>query len=249
MLIQSDYHIHASFYRLKTPEAPAGPTAAEQIAAARAAGSRYVGILEHCNMAKHHPFHCLEELSAEFHSPGFKRQDAFLGVEADLDDDGSDACGKNGREKLHLDYVIGSVHLSPARIPDVNTYLETEYRRIRNALICTDNVNVIGHPFGEGIRYERAGLVPKWGFHLIPRKWLDELIALAVNSGKALEINRCDPEDPAYRDFLMCLRDSGAWFSIGSDAHSTAGVEAAKTRTRWLESLGFQEEHHWRVKT
>ena len=33
MLIQSDYHIHASFYRLKTPEAPAGPTAAEQIAA------------------------------------------------------------------------------------------------------------------------------------------------------------------------------------------------------------------------
>ena len=31
MLIQSDYHIHASFYRVKGPGADPGPTAAEQL--------------------------------------------------------------------------------------------------------------------------------------------------------------------------------------------------------------------------
>ena len=40
MLIQSDYHIHASFYRVKGPGAEPGPTAAEQLAAARGAGDR-----------------------------------------------------------------------------------------------------------------------------------------------------------------------------------------------------------------
>ena len=248
MLIQSDYHIHASFYRIKAPGAFTGPTAAEQIAAARAAGNRYVGILEHCNQAKHHPFQCLIELSSEFHAPGFDRVNAFLGVEADLADDGSDACGKTGREKLKLDYVIGSVHLTPKLIPDVTAYIETEYRRIRNALCYNDNIDIIGHPFGEGFRYETAGVVAKWGFDLIPSRWLDELIRLATDSGKALEVNRCDPEDLVYCDFLCRLRDSGAMFSIASDAHRPEGVAAVIERTRWLDQLGFNENNHWRLQ-
>ena len=71
MLIQSDYHIHASFDRVKAAAAVPGPTAAEQLAAAREAGSVYVGIVEHCNDSPKHPFYCLEELAAEFYSPEF----------------------------------------------------------------------------------------------------------------------------------------------------------------------------------
>ncbi|MBR2873036.1 MAG: hypothetical protein IKB99_06025, partial [Lentisphaeria bacterium] len=84
MLIQSDYHIHASFYRLKKATDVPGPTAAEQLAAAREAGSVYVGIVEHCNTAEKHPFSCLQELSREYYSSGFPRENVFLGVESDL---------------------------------------------------------------------------------------------------------------------------------------------------------------------
>ena len=246
MILQSDYHIHASFYRIKAADADPGPTAAEQQAAARAAGNHYIGILEHCNHAKHHPFHCLEELSAEYYAPHFDRSDTFLGVEADLNDDGTDVCGIEGRAKLGLHYVIGSVHLSPKIIPDVETYIRTEYLRIRNTLLTNRNVDIIGHPFGEGYRYQKAGIVPSWGFHLVPPEYLKEIAVLAKRYRVALEINRNDPSDEVYVAFLKDLCRSKNLFSIGSDAHSIEGCPDAAIRTRWAESLGFSEEHHWK---
>ena len=246
MLIQSDYHIHASFYRVKGPGADPGPTAAEQLAAARSAGSRYVGILEHCNGAAHHPFYCLEQLSAEYHALGFDRENVFLGTEADLAEDGTDFCGRAGREKLGLHYVIGSVHLSPVKTPDFSGYLNSEYRRIVNALKSNGNIEIIGHPFGEGIRWEKAGIIPKWDWSLIPENHLTEILHLAAETGKALEVNRCDFSDPVYLDFLKEVRDRKILFTAGSDAHDTCGTVLAAERTRFLEGMGFQEEYHWR---
>ncbi len=248
MLIQSDYHIHASFYRVKKAGAEPGPTAAEQLAAARVAGTELVGIVEHCNDAPHHPFHCLEELSAEYHSSGFPRENVFLGVEADLAEDGSDRCGPEGRAKLGLHYVIGSVHVSPAMIPDFSAYLEYEYTRIANALKNNANVEIIGHPFGEGIRWERAGIIPKWHWGLIPERYLSEILRLAKGSGKALEVNRCDFADGVYLDFLKEVKSGNILFTVGSDAHGTQAVGNAAVRTRALDALGFQENCHWRPK-
>ena len=248
MLIQSDYHIHASFYRVKKEGAGPGPTAAEQLAAARAAGTELVGIVEHCNDAPHHPFHCLEELSAEYHAPDFPRENVFLGVEADLAEDGSDRCGPEGRAKLGLNYVIGSVHVSPVKIPDFSAYLAYEYKRIANALKSNANVEIIGHPFGEGIRWEKAGIIPKWHWGLIPEEFLSEILRLAKESGKALEVNRCDFSDSVYLDFLKEMKTQEILFAVGSDAHNTGGVANAAARTRVLEALGFQENCHWRPK-
>ena len=249
MIIQTDYHIHASFYRVKAEGAEPGPTVAEQQAAARAAGNKCIGILEHCNHAKHHPFHCLEELSAEYHSNSFDRSDTFLGVEADLNDDGSDDCGADGRAKLGLHYVIGSVHLSPKLIADIHDYIDTEFKRIRNTLLFNKNVDVIGHPFGEGYRWVNAEIIPRWGFDLIPQEYLQEITKLAAEKGIALEINRNDPTDAVYVDWLKAQRRAGVLFSIGSDAHTTDGCPQAAIRTRWAESLGFTEEQHWKPKT
>lgn len=246
MIIQADYHIHASFYRVKAEGAIPGPTAAEQQAAARAAGDKFIGILEHCNHAKHHPFHCLEELSAEYHSATFDRSDTVLGVEADLYDDGSDACGAEGRAKLGLHYVIGSVHLSPKTYADVNDYIQAEYTRIRNTLLHNQNVDIIGHPFGEGYRWVTAGLIPRWGFDLISKAHLSEIVELAAKAGKALEINRNDEEDAAYIAWLESIRQAGVLISIGSDAHTPDVCPQAATRTRFAESLGFAEEQHWK---
>ena len=248
MLIQSDYHIHASFYRAKNPGDAAGPTVKEQIDAARCAGNKYVGIVEHCNTSPRHPFHCLEEMSAEFHADGFDRENAFLGVEADLLDDGSDCCGKAGRATLQLDYVIGSVHASPQVIPGFHDYLTAEYRRITNALKYNDNIDIIGHPFGEGIRWEKSGAIEKWSWSLIPEKFLEEILHLAKESGKAMEMNRCCLSDEVYIDFWRHIRDNNIIFSVGSDAHFPEGVGETVSRTKWLEEAGFDEKNHWRLK-
>ena len=245
MLVQSDYHIHAAFYRLKKEGDIPGPTALEQLTAARDAGSQLAGIVEHCNTAAKHPFSCLEDLSREFHSENFPRANAFLGVESDLSEDGSDHCGPAGRKKLKLDYVIGSVHCSPAVIPDFNEYLASEYKRITNALKYNNNIDIIGHPFGEGIRWERKEIIARWEWSLIPEHFLDEILRLARETGKALEINRCDFTDPVYRDFLNRIRDEKIFFEVGSDAHSTAGTVEAFSRTRELEKSGFLEQYHW----
>ena len=248
MIVQSDYHIHASFYRPKNPGDVAGPTVREQLDAARRAGSEFVGILEHCNQSPRHPFYCLEEMAAEFYAPGFERENAFLGVEADLADDGSDYCGAEGRKKLKLDYVIGSVHASPKVIPDFQEYLGAEYRRITNALKYNANVDIIGHPFGEGPRWEKAGVIEKWNWSLIPEKFLDEILHLAKESGKALEMNRCRLDDSVYVDFWTRIRDNNIIFSVGSDAHFPETLPEAAVRTQWLEKMGFDENNHWRVK-
>lgn len=247
MLIQSDYHIHASFYRLKKAEDLPGPTAAEQLAAARASGSRYVGIIEHCNTAAKHPFFCLEDLSKEFYSPEFPKENVYLGVESDLAADGSDHCGKAGREKLRLHYVIGSVHCSPSPELPFEAYLELEYKSIANALKHNSNIDFIGHPFGEGIRWERSGYIAKWNWSLIPQNYLEEILHLAKETGKALEINRSDFSDPVYLDFLARIRDEKILFEVGSDAHNTENTSLAHSRTEVLEKMGFEEQSHWRV--
>ncbi|MBE6398566.1 MAG: hypothetical protein E7041_00335 [Lentisphaerae bacterium] len=248
MLIQSDYHIHASFYRPKNPGDVAGPTVREQIDAARNVGNKYVGILEHCNASPRHPFHCLEEMAAEFYAPGFERENVFLGVESDLSADGSDHCGCSGREKLRLDYVIGSVHASPKTVPDFDDYLQLEYQCITNALKYNDNIDIIGHPYGEGVRWEKAGIIEKWSWSLIPETYLEEILHLAKESGKALEINRCLLEDKVYIDFWSRIRDNGIIFSVGSDAHFPETLPEAAVRTKWLENLGLTESNNWRIK-
>ena len=246
MLIQSDYHIHAAFYRSKKPGDVPGPTALEQLTAARCAGSVYVGILEHCNQSPKHPFHFLEKLSQEYYSATFQRENVFLGVESDLAPDGSDHCGKSGREKLMLHYVIGSVHLSPSICPDVMEYINTEFKSITNALKYNSNIDVVGHPFGEGIRWERNGSIPVWSWNIIPEKYLNEILRLAKENGKALEINRCNFDDPVYRDFLKKIQNEKILFEAGSDAHNTQAVENAAVRTAFLEEMGFDEEYHWK---
>lgn len=248
MLLQSDYHIHAAFYRIKKTGDIPGPTAAEQTAAARAAGSGTVGIVEHCNASAKHPFSCLEDLSNEYYGNGFDRNGVFLGVEADLAEDGSDFCGSDGRKKLKLHYVIGSVHLGPSLIPEISDYISSEYRRITNCLRLNSNVDIIGHPFGEGMRWEKAGVISKWSWQMIPEDYLEDILHFAAESGKALEINRCDFSDPVYLDFLRRMCSEKIIFSVGSDAHSTAAVAVAKERTARLETLGFEENHHWRPR-
>ena len=108
------------------------------------------------------------------------------------------------------------------------------------------NIDFIGHPFGEGHRWERSGDIPLWHWGLIPQNFLEDILHFAKESGKALEINRPYFEDPVYLDFLKRIRDEKILFEVGSDAHAPGSCPAAAERTKKLEDLGFREEYHWR---
>ena len=46
----------------------------------------------------------------------------------------------------------------------------------------------------------------------------------------------------AYED----IRDAGALFEIGSDAHKTGATFVIQTRTEFAQHLGLQEDRHWK---
>ena len=118
---------------------------------------------------------------------------------------------------------------------------------MQNEIAANANIDIIGHPFGEGMRWENSGNVARWEWSLIPQKFLDDIIRLARDNGKALEINRSNISDPVYRDFLLRIRDEKVLWSVGSDAHTVDVTPAAAERTKMLENLGFLEEQHWRI--
>ncbi len=244
MIFQDDFHIHASFYRNEASRND-GPLVIDQIRAAESAGGGRIGIVEHCNSSERHPFSSLLELKAEFESLPLDRKRFFRGVEADLLPGGLDSCGRSGRRILGLDYVIGSVHLSPAVIPRFASYLEEEFTRIMLCLKNNENVEVIGHPFISGERYQRAGVIEKWSFAKIPPQWLTEIIETAKLCGKALEVNYFDFSDPVYKKFLADMRDAGVLFAIGSDAHFTEGCVKAAEYAGILNDMGFDSANQW----
>jgi len=249
MLTRSDFHIHATFYRLRKKDAAIGPTVREQVDVAMANGMEKIGIVEHCNYAAHHPFHCLVKLGQEFRQLKLELGKFFLGVEADLLADGQDSCGVYGRQRLGLDYVIASSHVGPGQQSQLSAYLKEEHRRICLALAENDNVEVIGHPFAGGSRYERSGIIPQWHFGLVPTEMLDEIVNLAKKSGKALEVNYSRMEDPAYQEFLQTMREKQVLFSIGSDAHDTGRQKKALQIHAMLQQMGFQKKCQWQPKT
>ena len=110
------------------------------------------------------------------------------------------------------------------------------------------NVDFIGHPFGEGHRWERSGDIENWNWGLIPENFIEDVLRCARESGKALEINRPRFEDPVYLDFLKRIRDDKIFFEVGSDAHRANEAHTASVdRTKKLDELGFKEEYHWRA--
>lgn len=83
--------------------------------------------------------------------------------------------------------------------------------RVLEASFARDRVDVLAHPTFSPI----AALGdPENGY---PREWQDELIALVVRHGVALEVN--ESYRVPHRRFAERARAAGARFSVGSDSH------------------------------
>ena len=244
-----DFHIHATAYREGNP-APDN-TVAAVLAKAAELGLQYVGVGEHLNRSPNHPAACLHALVAEFRSlpPNGTTMKAFVGAEADiLDQDGTVTCTAAQKRAFGLDYLLAAVHTNPASQPDVTRYVDDEHQRILGVIRRCAHVDVIAHPWGQGVRWERAGAIRRWSFDLVPDAYKDSIIAAAVRHDKAIEVNlggKTRVDDQGYVAFVCELRDSGVKISIGSDAHAVASIARGLDTYAFLQGLGIHESQLW----
>jgi histidinol phosphatase-like PHP family hydrolase len=243
MLQKKDLHIHATAYNM-TPTI--SHNVANVVEQCQRNGLDYAGILEHLNFNHKHPLHCIESLITEFRQLNLPSS-FFVGVEADINHDGSDSCGAELRRQLGLDYIIGSVHLGPKHFTKVEAYIDEELRRITNTLQHNPNIDIIGHPWVQGIRWERNGSIAHWDFDMVPEAYLEQIIDLAITNNKAIEVNNL-PEifiQESYQLFLKKLLASEVKITVGSDAHRIEKIKESNVRTQILEQLGFIDERIW----
>jgi DNA polymerase (family 10) len=187
-----------------------GANTVEEIArAARDAGFEYVGITDHSQAAAYAGglrSDDLERQWAEIDAANERLGGVRIlkGIEADILQDGRVDYDPAILERL--DFVIASVH---------SRFAMDERAMTERMLAALDNpyVTIIGHPTGRLL----LGREP-YGVDL------DAVTAKAAEAGVAMEINA----DPRRLDLdwrvVRAARDRGGMFSIGADAHGTAGI-------------------------
>jgi len=203
--VQGLIHVH-------TTESDGRDTLETMVAAARAAGYRYVAITDHSvsaayagGLTEDRVIRQREEIRA------LRKRDPeiriFHGTEADILADGAIDFGDEFLETFDL--VVASVHSRFALSPEEQT------RRLIRA-VRNPRVAVLGHPTGR-LLLEREGVVAD----------MDAVIAAAAEAGCALEVNgsphRLD------LDWRLCRKavERGCLLSIGPDAHSTRELSNA----------------------
>lgn len=140
----------------------------------------------------------------------------FYGIEAKvLDYDGHLDATEDMIHKSEI--VLGSVHRYPAgadKYLDLQNLSVDDAARIEFELACAiirnPDVDVLAHP--GGVFERRFGTT-------FPRNYLEEIIKIANQCGKAMEINSSYLRDS--QSFLNLLSKLNPYVSLGSDAHST----------------------------
>lgn len=154
---------------------------------------------------------------------------ALVGVEAKIADfDGNLDLAPEIENTCDL--VMASVHRFPGEEGQIMGttggygIAEASEIEFRLAMAALDNpsVDILGHPFGMTVR--RFGGTLPWNR-------LEELIAKAAATGKAIEINARYHEEP--RRMLNACLLAGARVSFGSNAHAVAEVGALQRHPDW----------------
>ncbi len=242
---QTDWHVHAAFYRR------GDPTESARIEPMVEEGARLgldmMGIGEHVTASPNHPLSCFLDLACDLANASLPIP-VFLGPEADIvDERGRLSLPEGLRERAGLDYVIASVH-GIGEFDSLRQHLERYQRRMIGAISADNGADILGHPWHSGKSVVANGIVPEWRFELIPQAMLEELIDALAAHGMALEINGRsiqDFQDPAYRGFVERVRERGIKVSVGSDAHAPDSLERAVHVNRFLAEMGFTRDQVW----
>lgn len=217
--IRGDMHVHSEWSD--------GANSIQDIAiAAQAKGYEYVAICDHSRslgIANGLSIERLRDQMVEIDriNDTLENFTVLKGSEVDIKADGS--LDLPDDVLAELDIVVASVHTSLRQEPEVIT------QRILNALE-NKHVTILAHPTSRIIGRRPPTMVD-----------LDEVIASAVEHGKALEVNSYPDRLDLSDENVHKAMEAGALISIDTDAHSATELDfmefgVANARRGWAPS-------------
>lgn len=194
-----------------------------------------ITITEHMDFAYPEPMSFIfdvEKYFADYNT--FRSEKVLLGIEIGMR---SDCLEENCKlvEKYPFDYVIGSVHV----IDNIDIYAaefyhernkkdvyEQYFKTMKQCVTCYDGIHSLGH-IDYIARYARFK-DPEVYYHEF-KDYIDEVLVIVAQKGKALEINtrRLGTKEavefimPIYKHFYEV---GGRLVTIGSDAHHVKDI-------------------------
>ena len=204
-----DFHIHATAYRLG--ESRKDNTVEAVISHCMEYGLDIVGVGEHLNLSTKHPVECMRSLVQEFRTID-PPMECFVFAEVDvLDRNGKMTCSSELKRELGLDYLLGSFHTGSwdGTNSDVNGFVEEEFLRLLGMVENCPYIDIVGHPWRAGVKWERNGSIQKWSLDLVPNEYQDRLMESALKHGMAIEVNAGVEEvmeDEGYVRFVLKLK-------------------------------------------
>jgi len=228
--LRGDLHAHSTYSDGKS-------TIEEMVEHASELGYEYIALTDHSpsqRVAHGLDLDRLEQKIEEIERLRRKRKDRaphiLIGTEVDILADGK--LDYPDKILARLDVVVGSLHSLLRQSKDQIT------NRLLDAL-ANPHLDIVGHPTSRLIGSREPVAMD-----------FERVIAAAVKSGAALEINgsmyRLDLNDSMAR----AAQDAGVLLAIGSDAHSTAQLDQIRygvfqARRGWIEARSVINTWPW----
>jgi histidinol phosphatase-like PHP family hydrolase len=183
--------------------------------------------------------------------------EVFFGVELNFQRmDGEFAYNEDIHHEYGFEVVIGGIHSTYTDSDDVGEVLDIQHRHFMKTL---ENplVDVLVHPFWFS-RPEVAAHPPEWWEQLlagIPDDYIEAWAQASAKNRRAIELNVSaifyyDAMSPRFRahyvDFVQRLKEAGALFAVGSDAHDAWQIGTTDYVEGLLDGLRVPEEQIWR---
>ena len=240
-----DYHIHTWYQRCGkwTMTVPAIIRRAEEMEMTSLA------ITDHLNhFGQLDAFHYIKRDIQDLETT----VDVYFGVELNFQScDGEFAYNEEIHEQFGFEVVIGGVHSVYTDSADHREVLDIQHRHFMRTL---ENplLDVLVHPFWFP-RRELEMHSEQWWQELIetiPDDYIAEWARASRENQCAIEVNACaifyygavsDGFKRAYIEMLARLRDAGAIFSPGSDAHRIGRLHTHAYAEAILDALGVPE--------
>jgi histidinol phosphatase-like PHP family hydrolase len=209
-------------------------------------GFSHLGIVEKLNTSGKHAVRYLEELVSSFRSMRSPVQ-LYVGAELDVFHQALPAEDVRAlKERLALDYYLGSVHTIGDAVSGVGEFIRAYQRLLMRIVREADWVDVIAHPWIVGGSLMREGALSSWRFADVPKRMLSEFVQAAAEHGKAIELSaRADLADPTFRWFLRLAHQRGVQIAIGSDAPELNRVGQTAELAVLLRELGIPATQLW----
>ncbi len=249
MRLGRDYHVHTFYQRCgnETLTVPAVIRKAEE------RGLTSLAITDHLNTFAQ--LEAFRYIKADIEAVRTE-VDVFFGVELNFQScDGDFAYNEQVHDDFGFEVVIGGIHSAYTDSQDHREVLEIQHRHFMRTLE-DPLLDALVHPFWFA-RREVAQRSPEWWEELIAGIPDDYIAAWGETSARnhcAIELNVSaifyyEAMSPLFRahyvDFVDRLKEAGALFAVGSDAHDIKQLGTTDYVEGLLDGLRVPEEQIW----